>query len=33
MNFKKIVIGIAALIAIAAVALGVKSQFPHKDTP
>lgn len=33
MNFKKIVIGIAALVSIAAVALGVKSQFSYKDTP
>lgn len=31
MNFKKIIIGIAALVAIAAVALGVKSQFSPKE--
>ncbi|WP_299321542.1 hypothetical protein [uncultured Gemella sp.] len=30
MNFKKIIIGIAALVAIIAVALGVKSQFSLK---
>ena len=32
MNFKKIIIGIIALVAIVGVALGVKSQFSHKDT-
>lgn len=31
MNFKKIVIGIAALIAIAVVTLGVKSHFSPKN--
>ena len=32
MNFKKIIIGIVALVAIVAVAFGVKSQFSHKET-
>lgn len=33
MNIKKIIIGIVALVAIVAVAFGVKSQFSHKETP
>ena len=33
MNFKKIIIGIVALVAIVAVAFGVKSQFSHKEIP
>lgn len=31
MNFKKIIIGIVALVAIVAVAFGVKSQFSPKN--
>lgn len=31
MNFKKIIIGIVTLIAIVAVAFGVKSKFPPKN--
>lgn len=33
MNIKKIIIGIVALVAIVAVAFGVKSQFSHKEIP
>ena len=33
MNFKKIIIGLIALLTVGAIAVGVKSQFLHKETP
>ena len=33
MNFKKIIIGIIALVAVGVIAIGVKSQFSHKEMP
>ena len=33
MNFKKIIIGLIALLTVGAIAVGVKSQFSHKETP
>ena len=33
MNFKKIIIGLIALLTVGAIAVGVKSQFSRKETP